>query len=93
MQQGRMIGASRRYSELLVQLLLFRETAGGVLPPEDEARLAAELDRCWQEMSEEEQQAAERQFAVRFVPKAPDTLHQEDLVVKNGDRKGPRRAA
>ena len=86
-----MIGASRRYSELLVQLLLFRETAGGVLPPEDEARLAAELDRCWQEMSEEEQQAAD---VVRgaFVPR-PRILSQEDLVVKNGDRKGPRRAA
>jgi len=88
-----MIGASRRYRELLFQLLFFREIAGGELPPEEEARWVSELDRCWHEMTDEEQQAAERHFAERPVPEAPEALHQEDLVVTEGARTGPRRAA
>lgn len=88
-----MIGAKRRYGELLIQLLLFREAAGGELPPEDEARMVSELDRCWREMSEEERQESELGFAGRPVPPAPDSLHEEDLVVPDGSRIGPRRAA
>jgi hypothetical protein len=88
-----MIGAKHRYGELLIQLLLFRELACGELPPEDEARLVSELDRCWREMTDEERQETERGFAERWVPAAPDSLHEEDLVVPDGSRIGPRRAA
>jgi hypothetical protein len=91
-----MTDAARRYQELLLELLLERALAvlaGGELAQNHEARFVADLDRCWQAMTDEEQEQAERRLAERSVPSAPAELAQEDLAVGVGSRDGPRKAA
>jgi hypothetical protein len=65
-----MIGAARRLSELMSDLLLRREIAGGPLSQEDESAAAAELERCWWEMSDDEQAESERVFSAEHLPGA-----------------------
>ena len=88
-----MNGAAQRYQEILEDLLLDRELASGALPQEIEARFAGELDRCWQAMTDEEQDEAERRFAEEFVPPVSQEPQAKDVVVQRGDRSAPRRAA
>ena len=54
-----MIGAAQRYRELVFDLVLRRELAGGSLAPAEEARLTGELDRCWNAMDDDEQEEFE----------------------------------
>ena len=87
-----MIGASQRYLELMTQLLLRRELAPGPLPPEEEARFVAGLDRCWRAMSDDAQESVERHLA-NPLPDAPAQLHEVDQKVSKGDHVAPRKAA
>ena len=86
-----MIGAARRYRELLLDLVLERALHGGSLPPDVESPRIAELDRCWREMSEEEQDEAERTCALGSLAGAHD-LAVEDQDVTEGSPALPRRA-
>jgi hypothetical protein len=55
-----MIGAAQRYRELLFDLVVQRELAGGALAATEEARLIAKLDHCWNVMTDDEQGELER---------------------------------
>jgi hypothetical protein len=88
-----MIGASRRFSELMNDLLLRRETVGGPLSQVEESDAAAELERCWWEMTEQEQAESERAFSANRVPGAPRGLDQLDETVETGGHKLPRKVA
>ncbi len=55
-----MIGAAQRYRELFLDLILQRALSGGKLSPTQEARSAAELDHCWNSMTDEEQEEMEQ---------------------------------
>jgi hypothetical protein len=88
-----MIGAAKRYRELLVELVFGRLVAGGTLAPEIESRLVGALDRCWREMSEAEQDEAERLYARGSQVVAPEVLAIEDMEVALGAHVAPRRAA
>ena len=55
-----MIGAAKRYRELLATLLVERELAGGSLSEEEESRCVEDLDRCWWAMTDSEQSETER---------------------------------
>ena len=93
MDSRMMRGAAARYRELLIEWLLERTRDGGSgsLPDAVEAARAAELDRCWQFMTDEEQDAAERWWA--SSPKAPAQLAYEDVKVGRGEQVFPRKAA
>ncbi len=88
-----MIGAAQRYRELLFDLVLQRELAGGSLAPAEEARLVADLDRCWNAMADEEQDEMERALAQQAPPSAPESLAAEDHAVERGAHLPPRKAA
>jgi hypothetical protein len=88
-----MIGAARRYGELLTALLIERELAGGSLSEEIESRHVEELDRCWWAMTSVEQDAAERAIAAEQPLEAPVDLRVEDVLVKPGEHEPPRKAA
>jgi hypothetical protein len=88
-----MIGAARRYRELLTALLMERELAGGTLPEESESNHVEELDRCWWAMTGVEQQEVEREIADEHLIDAPADLDAEDVSVQKGERGPPRRAA
>ncbi len=88
-----MIGAARRFSELMSDLLLRREFAGGPLPQDEESAAAAELERCWGEMTDEEQAESERAFSAQHVPGAPTDLDEMDEAVDAGSRCLPRKKA
>ena len=88
-----MIGAARRFSELMSDLLLRRELAGGPLSQGAESDAAAELERCWWEMTEVEQAEAEGTFSPLHVPGAPHALDQLDETVAAGSHDFPRKAA
>ena len=88
-----MIGAAKRYWELLLDLAFQRVVAGGALPADVESPLVGALDRCWREMSEAEQDEAERLYARGRTVGAPDLLAIEDQEVAVGDHVAPRRAA
>jgi hypothetical protein len=88
-----MIGAAQRYRELLFDLVLQRALAGGSLTPADEARLVAELDRCWNTMTDDEQDEMERSLAEQAAPSAPASLAEEDRAVERGSHLPPRKAA
>jgi hypothetical protein len=88
-----MIGAARRYQELLTALLLERELAGGALPQDLESRHVEELDRCWWAMTTGEQEAAERAIADEQPIDAPADLGEQDVIVEPGEHAPPRRAA
>ncbi len=85
---AKMIGAARRFNEIMTDLLLRREQAGGTLPQQDESNTAAELDRLWQAMSEDEHASTEALFARN--PGAPHELGLSD--VKDARGKVPRTA-
>lgn len=88
-----MIGAAKRYRELLVDLAFRRVLAGGALSQEVESPLVGALDRCWREMSEAEQDDAERSYAHDRRIVAPDLLGAFDQLVVVGGHLAPRRAA
>jgi hypothetical protein len=88
-----MIGAAQRYRELVLDLLLRRALSNGELPPVQEAQAAAELDHCWNAMSDEEQDAMEQWLATPAPPAAPESLSSEDQTVELGAHVGPRKAA
>ena len=88
-----MIGAAQRYRELVFDLVLRRELTGGSLAPAEEARLAGELDRCWNAMSDDEQEEFERFLREQGPPAAPESLSTEDTAVERGARVLPRKAA
>jgi hypothetical protein len=88
-----MIGAAQRYRYLLADLLLARAQAGDGLSQPDEADRAAELDLCWQAMSELERAALEQSLADGPLPDAPEILTTEDCVVTEGAVWAPRKAA
>jgi hypothetical protein len=92
LEGGLVIGAARRYREMLTSLLMEREIAGGSLPEEDESRYVEELDRCWWAMSDADQQEVERAIAGDPVA-APAQLDLEDVRVERGQRDPPRKAA
>ena len=86
-----MRGAAARYRELLIDLLLERRLNGGSLSDVDEAQRAAQLDRCWQFMAENEQEDAEAWWA--SSPVGPTQLASLDVKVSRGDQLLPRKAA
>ncbi len=88
-----MIGAARRYRELLTALLLDRELAGGTLPEDVESQHVEALDRCWWAMTNAEQQEVERAIAAEGPVEAPNDLRAEDVRVEKGNHHLPRRAA
>lgn len=88
-----MIGAAKRYQELLTSLLIERELAGGSLSDELESRHVEELDRCWWAMTNEEQAEAERQIAEERPLEAPPELGVQDVHVQRGEHGLPRKAA
>ena len=88
-----MIGAARRYREMLTALLMERELAGGSLPDESESNHVEELDRCWWAMTDSEQQDVERRLASEHLIDAPSDLGVEDVSVQKGEHALPRRAA
>jgi hypothetical protein len=88
-----MIGAAKRYRELLMALLLERELAGGTLPEEIESRHVEALDRCWWAMTNAEQEAVERAMADEQPIEAPADLRVEDVRVEQGKHELPRKAA
>lgn len=88
-----MIGAAQRYRELFLDLMLQRALSTGELPPTQEARSAAELDHCWNAMTDEEQDAMEQWLATTAPPAAPESLFSEDQTVERGARILPRKAA
>jgi hypothetical protein len=88
-----MIGAAKRYSELLTKLLVDRELADGSLPEEIESRYVEELDRCWWALTSAEQDEIERTARVELAATAPATLAEEDVTLLQGARTMPRRAA
>lgn len=86
-----MTGAGQRYDELRVELMLQRAEAGGELPQEAEARFAAELDRCWEAMTDAEQEHVENSLrAPASSPQAPEELGEVDQIVSNGGHEPPR---
>ena len=85
-----MIGAARRFSELMIDLLLQREIAGGPLSQEDEAAAAAELERCWWGINAEEQVELERIYSAKYFPSAPTRTNLLDVVLEKGARSPPR---
>jgi hypothetical protein len=88
-----MIGAAQRYRELFLDLMLQRALSDGELSPAQEARIAAELDHCWNAMTDEEQDAMEQWLATPAPPAAPDSLSSEDQTVERGAHIIPRKAA
>ena len=72
-----MIGVSRRFKELLTDLLFRREVAS--VTQEDESDTAAELERLWKEMTETEQVDVKRMFTIQRIPGAPICLDLVDI--------------
>lgn len=88
-----MIGAARRYRELLTQLLLEREEKGEAWLEADESRFVEELDRCWWAMTDAEQDEVERTLADEAWANAPVDLSFEDVRIERGQQTFPRKAA
>ena len=88
-----MTGAAQRYNELRMELTLLRALSSEPLPQDDEARYATDLQRCWEAMTEEEQEQVEASLADDFVPSAEEDLAQEDEVVPEGGKVLPRKVA
>lgn len=57
--------AAQRYKELMSDLLLRRDSAGGDLAEEEEVRFGEALDACWREMSGAEQAEIEEILSLR----------------------------
>lgn len=87
-----MTGAAQRYDEIRVELMLLRAMSGP-LSQDVEADFAADLQRCWEAMTDEEQEQLKKSLADEVVPVADESLDQEDKVVPEGGRSLPRKAA
>jgi hypothetical protein len=87
------IGAAKRYRELLTTLLMERELAGGSLSDAEESRYVEELDRCWWAMTDSEQAETERTIASNEPIDAPADLGTTDVAVARGEHRLPRQAA
>ena len=85
-----MNGAARTYRELIVELFLARQWAGGALSQVEEARFAGALDRCWNAISESEQDEIESELASNSVPQVSEEPNQEDREVVTGSTGLPR---
>lgn len=81
------------YSKLMNELLLLRETEGGTLSDEIESTYVERLDALWWQLSEEEQNAYERELALSDSPQSPESLSFVDCEVPLGTKTHPRRAA
>ncbi len=88
-----MIGLAARYRELLMELLLSRELAGGSLPESIESDTVEELDRCWWALTAAEQAAIESELNSDVSPTAELDLRTVDSELTSGSRVLPRRAA
>jgi len=88
-----MIGAAKRYRELLVDLGLRRLASGGALAPDVESPLVGALDRCWRQMTDAEQDEADRLYALGRHVSASAELQLEDREVPIGGSVAPRLAA
>ncbi|HEX4477780.1 MAG TPA: hypothetical protein VH142_21980 [Polyangiaceae bacterium] len=88
-----MIGAAKRYREILTTLLMERELARGSLSDDEESRYVEELDRCWWAMTDSEQTETERAIAGNEPIGGPADLGAEDVVVAPGEHRLPRQAA
>ncbi len=86
-----MIGAFERYLEIYERLLLARAEAE--LSMEQEAEFAEEFDRCWHELSVDEQEELERRLASETTPDAPKDLGFVDALLAEGSTTAPRQAA
>jgi hypothetical protein len=75
-----MIGAAKRYREILMTLLMERELAGGSLSDDEESRYVEELDRCWWAMTDLEQAETEHAIASNEPVDAPADLGAEDVA-------------
>lgn len=85
-----MIGAMRSYRELMTSLFFARFEAGGTLTQEDEARFAGALDRCWNAMAEQEQDAIEEEIATGASPTVSQEPDEDDREVAAGSTVIPR---
>lgn len=64
-----MTGAVRRYLELLSELVMARNEAGGALPDETESQRVEELELCWVSMTPEQQKEAEAALPASGSPR------------------------
>lgn len=85
-----MLGAAQRYEELRFELLLRRTLARGKLPQAVEADFAAELQRCWEAMTDEEQEHVENALTSASIPSTAADLAQQDEHVPDGSSSLPR---
>ena len=88
-----MIGAASRYRELLTQLLIQRELAGGSLPEDVESELVEELDRCWWALGPAEQEKIEQELAAEVAPPTEPDLKMADTQLSPGSHEPPRKVA
>lgn len=88
-----MIGAATRYRELLTQLLMHRELAGGTLPEEVESQFVEELDRCWWALTPQEQGDIEQALGDETPPTASVDLRLADKAIAPGSHGLPREQA
>lgn len=86
-----MTGAAQRYDELRIELELLRALQPEGLAQSIEADFAAELQRCWEAMTDQEQDEVEASLG-GDAPQAPEQLDQEDDRVAAGERSLPRKA-
>ena len=92
---GRMSRAATKYLELISELRLARfehELRREPFTQGEEVEYVAELDHWWREMTDEEQDAIERQLAGEPAG-APAELPAEDVDVQIGSESAPRRKA
>jgi len=87
--------ATEKYLELIRELRLARldhEVRREPFPQAKEVEYVSELDHWWREMTDDEQDAIERELAGE-APDAPAELPTEDVDVEIGSDSGPRREA
>lgn len=88
-----MSDAATRYEDHMRRLLDGRARGAFTGAAEaDEDRLLEQMDVCWWEMTEAEQQEAERRLAEARRISAPESLG-DDVALDEGDRLPPRKAA
>jgi len=75
------------YRKKLLLLYIERASNGGFLSSEIEAQRTAGLDNLWQQMTLEEQNAAEQWYK---APRGSDNLNFVDVAVMPGDKHLPR---
>jgi len=83
--------SSEKFVQVMTDLLFRRELAGGFLSQEEESETATVLQVYWEEMTEAEQEEAEKLF--NQTPKAPEDLGLVDVAVEIGSTTFPRKNA